>query len=38
MRHAARVDANQIQIVSALRAAGAYVWIIGLPVDLLVGY
>jgi hypothetical protein len=38
MRHAARVDANQAQIVSALRAAGAYVWIIGLPVDLLVGY
>jgi len=24
--------------VSALRAAGAYVWIISLPVDLLVGY
>jgi hypothetical protein len=38
MRRAARVDANQEQIVSALRAAGAYVWIIGLPVDLLVGY
>jgi len=38
MRHAARIDANQAQIVSALRAAGAYVWIIGLPVDLLVGY
>jgi hypothetical protein len=38
MRRAARVDANQKQIVSALRAAGAYVWIIGLPVDLLVGY
>jgi hypothetical protein len=35
---AKRVDANQDQIVSALRAAGAYVWIIGLPVDLLVGY
>jgi hypothetical protein len=35
---AKRVDANQTQIVSALRAAGAYVWIIGLPVDLLVGY
>jgi hypothetical protein len=27
-----------MQIVSALRAAGAYVWVIGLPVDLLVGY
>ena len=38
MRYAARVDATQDQIVSALRAAGAYVWIIGLPVDLLVGY
>jgi hypothetical protein len=38
MRYAARVDANQQQVVSALRAAGAYVWIIGLPVDLLVGY
>ena len=38
MRYAKRVDANQDAIVSALRAAGAYVWIIGLPVDLLVGY
>lgn len=38
MRRAARVDKNQSEIVSALRAAGAYVWIIGLPVDLLVGY
>ena len=38
MRYAARIDANQTQIVSALRAAGAYVWIIGLQVDLLVGY
>jgi len=38
MRFAARVDKNQSEIVSALRAAGAYVWIIGLPVDLLVGY
>ena len=38
MRYAARVDTNQTQIVSALRAAGASVWIIGLPVDLLVGY
>jgi hypothetical protein len=38
LRYAARVDANQAQIVSALRAAGAYVWILGLPVDLLVGY
>jgi hypothetical protein len=38
MRRAARVDANQEQIVSALRGAGAFVWIISLPVDLLVGY
>jgi hypothetical protein len=38
MRYAARVDQNQDQVVSALRAAGAYVWIIGLPVDLLVGF
>jgi len=38
VRHAARVDANQEAIVAALRNAGAYVWIIGLPVDLLVGY
>lgn len=38
MRYAARVDSNQAEIVEALRDAGAYVWIIGLPVDLLVGY
>jgi hypothetical protein len=38
MRFAARVDKNQSEIVSALRAAGAFVWIIGLPVDLLVGF
>ena len=38
MRHAKRVDANQDAIVATLRAAGAYVWIIGLPVDLLVGF
>jgi hypothetical protein len=38
MRHAKRVDANQDAIVATLRASGAYVWIIGLPVDLLVGY
>ncbi len=38
MRYAARVDVNQAAIVAALRAAGAYVWILGLPVDLLVGY
>lgn len=38
MRYAARVDENQAQIVQALRNAGAFVWVIGLPVDLLVGY
>ena len=38
IRRAARIDANQNAVVSALRAAGAYVSIIGLPVDLLVGY
>jgi hypothetical protein len=38
MRYAARTDENQAAIVKALRDAGAYVWIIGLPVDLLVGY
>lgn len=38
MRHAARVDSNQADIVAALRAAGASVWIVKLPVDLLVGY
>jgi hypothetical protein len=38
MRYAARVDANQRQIITALEAAGADVWVIGLPVDLLVGY
>ena len=37
-RYAARVDANQAAIVDALRKAGATVWVIGLPVDLLVGY
>ena len=38
MRRAERVDENQKEIVQALRDVGAYVWIIGLPVDLLVGY
>ena len=37
MRYAARVDANQAEIVAALRNAGASVWPIGLPVDLMVG-
>ena len=38
MRYAARVDENQAAIVEALRKAGAYVWVIGLPVDLLCGF
>ena len=38
MRYAKRVDQNQDAIIATLRAAGANVWIIGLPVDLLVGY
>lgn len=38
MRRAARVDANQTAVISALEAAGAKVEVIGLPVDLLVGY
>jgi hypothetical protein len=38
MRYAARKDDNEKEIVQALRDAGATVWIIELPVDLLVGY
>lgn len=38
LRRAARTDANQSEIVAALRAIGASVWVIGLPLDLLVGY
>jgi hypothetical protein len=38
MRYAARVDKNQQDVVKALRDAGCYVYVIGLPVDLLVGY
>lgn len=37
MRYALRVDANQTEIVQALKAAGAQVEVIGKPVDLLVG-
>lgn len=37
MRHAARVDANKTAVVSALEAAGARVWDLKLPLDLLVG-
>ena len=38
MRHAARVDANQAEIIAAMRSKGASVYVIGLPVDLLVGH
>lgn len=38
MRRAARTDHSQKAIVAALRAAGAFVWVIGRPVDLLVFY
>jgi hypothetical protein len=38
MRNAARIDANQTPIVSALRRHGALVYIIGKPLDLLVGF
>ena len=38
MRYAARSDANQSEIVAALRASGASVFVLKLPVDLLVGY
>lgn len=37
-RYAARTDANQAPIVRALQTAGASVWVIRLPLDLLVGY
>lgn len=38
MVYAARVDENQGEIIDALREAGASVYIIKLPVDLIVGY
>jgi len=38
LRRAARTDANQPDIVKALRKVGATVFVIGRPVDLLVGY
>jgi hypothetical protein len=37
-RYAAKVDASQKDIIVALRKAGAFVWILGQPVDLLVFY
>jgi hypothetical protein len=38
MRRAARTDANKDDIVKALREAGASVYDLRMPVDLLVGY
>lgn len=38
MRQAARVDENQPDIVEALRKVGATVYIVGRPLDLLVGF
>lgn len=38
MRRAARTDANKAAIVAVLREAGATVWDLKLPVDLLVGF
>jgi hypothetical protein len=37
-RRAKRIDANQPDIVQALRKAGAKVWVLGSPADLLAGY
>ena len=37
-KYAARVDENQAEIVDALRKIGASVYVIGKPVDLLVGF
>lgn len=37
-RWAAKADVNQPEIVAALRKAGATVWHIGWPMDLLVGF
>ena len=37
-RYAARTDSNQAEIVDALKKIGADVYVLGRPVDLLVGY
>ncbi len=37
-KYARKVDSSQGEIVDALRKAGAEVWIIGQPVDLLTYY
>lgn len=36
MRRAAKVDANQAEIIKALKFAGVQVEVIGLPMDLLI--
>jgi hypothetical protein len=38
VRRAARIDNSQTEIVDAMRAMGASVWPIKLPVDLAVGF
>jgi hypothetical protein len=38
LRRAARIDANQPEIVKALRSVGALVLHMGHPVDLMVGF
>jgi hypothetical protein len=38
LRRAAKVDGNQSLVIKALEAAGASVEVLGLPLDLLVGY
>lgn len=37
-KYAARVDANQAEVIDALRAIGVHVTVIGEPVDLAIGY
>ena len=38
MRHAARTDATQSEVIKALRAIGANVYYVKLPLDLLVAH
>lgn len=37
-RRAARRDANEAEVIKALRKVGAQVYVVGLPVDLLVAH
>jgi len=37
-RYARKIDLNQPEIVQALRAVGARVWVLSKPFDLLVGF